>query len=235
MKYILIVLFATLAIPSFSQEKDKDVMIKKIFTILQQKDEAGFVKLFPDAAVMKEFILKQIGKDKVGEDTLSDEYKTMLADITESSLQKEFGEMFREIIEKGEKKGVVWAKTNFVSYTADSALDEESGMARLEGKVYFNIGKMEYFLKYDEIIRFENLGWYGVSIDRIDEKSKENEPEEKIDWSIADSAAVMMVDTAMKMPESERKIPAKKGVIKPKTTIKAPVKSKSSASARKPD
>ena len=119
MKYILIVLLATMAMPTFSQEKDKEVMIKKIFRTLQQKDESGFIKLFPDAAIMKEFVLKEIG-----EDTLNEEYKTMLADITNSSLQKEFGEMFKEIIEKGEGKGVEWAKTNFVSFTADTSVEE---------------------------------------------------------------------------------------------------------------
>jgi hypothetical protein len=221
MKYILIGLFATLAIPSFSQEKDKEVMIKKIFTVLQQKDEAGFIKLFPDAEIMKEFVLKQIGKDNAGEDTLSDEYKTMLADISDSSLQKEFGEMFREIIEKGEDKGVEWEKTNFVSFTADTSVEEDSEMARLEGKIYFNIDKIEYFLKYDEIIWFENLGWYGVSIDRIDEKSKENDPEE-IDWKAADST--MMMDSAAAVMDTAMAAPQTAPVIKPSKNGKAPVK-----------
>jgi hypothetical protein len=221
MKYILIVLFATLAIPSFSQEKDKEVMIKKIFTVLQQKDEKGFIKLFPDAAIMKEFILNEIR-----EDTLNEEYKTMLADITNSSLQKEFGEMFKEIIEKGESKGVEWVKTNFVSFTADTSIEEESGMARLEGKIYFNVGKLEYFLKYDEIIWFENLGWYGVSIDRIDEKSKENDLDE-MDWNDSDTAIMAMDSMAMEVAlDTVMTLPETKPVIKPSKSTKEPVKNK---------
>ncbi len=222
MKYLLIFLFATLAVPSFSQEKDKEVMIKKIFKILQQKDEAGFVKLFPDAVIMKELIIKQIGKDTA--DISGDEYNTMLSELSDSSLQKEFGEMFKDIIEKGENKGVVWEKTNFVSYLVDSLMDEETKTAGLYGKIYFNVNKTEYFLKYEEIIWFENLGWYGVSIDRIDEKSKENDPEEMI-WKVADTATMAMdsmvavMDTAMAVPETAPDI-------KPLKNSKEPVKNK---------
>jgi hypothetical protein len=221
MKYILIILFATLAVPSFSQEKNKEVMIKKIFTVLQQKDEAGFVKLFPDAVIMKELIIKQIGQDTAG--ITGDEYNTMLAELSDSSLQKEFGEMFREIIEQGENKGVEWAKTNFESYLVDSLMDEESKTAMLYGKIYFNVNKTEYFLKFEEIIWFENLGWYGVSIDRIDEKSKENDPEEMA-WNAVDSTMMMdsaaaIIDTAMATPETAPDV-------KPLKNSKEPVKNK---------
>ena len=182
---------------------------------------------------MKEFVLKEIG-----EDTLNEEYKTMLADITNSSLQKEFGEMFKEIIEKGEGKGVEWAKTNFVSFTADTSVEEESEMARLEGKIYFNVGKLEYFLNYDEIIWFENYGWYGVSIDRIDEKSKENDPEE-MEVQVADST-MMMMDSVAAVMDTVKVIPEKSPVIKPSKNEKTPVKNntvkpKNQMEAKKPE
>lgn len=224
MKYILIVLMALLAVPSFSQEKDKEVMIKKIFNVLQQKDEQGFIKLFPDVVVMKEFIIKRVGSDTITEEGKA-VYNEMIDEISGNSLQKQFGEMYQEIIEKGENKGIAWPKTKFISYVVDSSADEETNMARLKGKIYFNVDKMEYFLQYDEIIWFENYGWYGVSIDRVDEKSKENEPEE-MDLEVADST-MMMVDTmAAEVLDTAIFVPETKPVIKPTKSTKEPLKGK---------
>jgi hypothetical protein len=99
-------------------------------------------------------------------------------------------------------------------------------MARLEGKIYFNVDKMEYFLKYDEIIWFENLGWYGVSIDRIDEKSKENELDE-MDWNDSDTATMAMDSMAMEVAlDTVLTLPETKPVIKPSKSTKEPVKNK---------
>jgi hypothetical protein len=97
---------------------------------------------------------------------------------------------------------------------------------------------MEYFLKYNDIIWFENHGWYGVTFDRIDEKSKENEPEE-FDLGVADSAAMIM-DTAMMMVDTAIAAPVEKPAIKPIKSNTEPVKNKSikpktQAPARKPD
>jgi hypothetical protein len=235
-KLLFVITLVLFAASSFSQEKDKEVMIKKIFKILQQKDDKGFVHLFPDAVTTKEFASKLIGVDSTYEG--SEEFNNMMEMLTDSILQERYREMFIEIIEDGEKKGVEWAKTNFVSYTADSSIQEETKMPQLEGKIYFNIDKMEYFLKYNDIIWFENHGWYGVTFDRIDEKSKENEPEE-FDLGVADSAAMIM-DTAMMMVDTAIAAPVEKPAIKPIKSNTEPVKNKSikpktQAPARKPD
>jgi hypothetical protein len=214
---------------SFSQEKDKDVMVKKIFKILQQKDDKSFVHLFPNAVTTKEFARKLMGEDSTYEG--SEEFNNMMETLTDSVLQERYREMFMEIITDGEKKGVEWAKTNFVSYTADSSIHEETKMAKLEGKIYFNIDKMEYFLKYNDIIWFENHGWYGVTFDRVDEKSKENEPEE-FDLSVRDSVSMMM-DTAIAAPVEKPAIkPTKSNTVPVKNK---PVKTKSQSPANKPE
>jgi hypothetical protein len=221
-KLLFVITLVLFAASSFSQEKNKEVMIKKIFNILQQKDDKGFVHLFPDAATTKEFARKLLGEDS--EYKASEEYNNMMSMLTDSILQERYREMFMEIIEDGEKKGVEWAKTNFISFTADSSIQEDTKMSQLEGKIYFNIDKMEYFLKYNDIIWFENHGWYGVTFDRIDEKSKENEPEE-FDLGVADSAA-MMTDTAMMAVDTVIAAPVEKPAIKPTRNSKQPVKNK---------
>src|SRR5258706_14137883 len=124
MKLIMIIGLVTLFAPAFSQVSDKDAMVKKIFTVLQQKDEQGFVKLFPDAATSRKFLLKILsGAEK-------EELHEILAALTDSSMQREYGETFSEIIKKGEAKGIDWSQTKLISFLADSSVDEETKMPK---------------------------------------------------------------------------------------------------------
>lgn len=213
------------SLPAYAQEKSKEVMVKKIFSVLQQKNENAFIHLFPDAVTTREFILKLYAKDIPEGDEKKAQLDELTAAITDSMLLPKFTEAFRDIITAGEKKGIDWAKTKFISYQADSSFEEESAMSVLEGKIYFNEGDKEYFLSFNQVIWFENLGWFGVDIDRVDEKSKENEPDDFV-WDAAVDAPNSMdtltaaVDTSLKLIEKE------KPAIKPKLTTDKPEKKK---------
>lgn len=232
MKLIMTISLVILFAASDAQIKDKDAMVKKIFTVLQQKDKEGFVRLFPDAATSKIFLVKILGEES------SAERDELLASLTDSSMQSEFRETFSQVIKQGEERGIDWAQTKLISYLADSSTEEHTKMPKLNGKIYFNAGKKEYFMVYDEVIWFEGLGWYGVDIGRIDEKSKEYKPDESVRSLDVDSAMLMMTDTTMMMPDTARKvIIEEKQEVKPKTPKEKnkPVKSKSQTAALKPD
>lgn len=227
---VLLAIFLTSVNTSFSQEKNKEVMIKKIFTVLAEGDEQGFVYLFPDAKIIKKFMIEKLANDTANGN--ADEMKDFLDGFVDSSMQIELGNDFNKYILLGENHGVNWSKAVFVSYTADSITTEENGMKApmLEGKIYFDVGDVNYFLAYNQVIWFDNKGWYGVSIDRIDLKSRESE-EVGYDWDgkpvdttlmVMDSvvAVTTVADTNMTV------ITAEKSPLKSKTS-KQPVKSKS--------
>ena len=227
---VLLAVFLTSLNTSFSQEKNKEVMIKKIFAVLAEGDEQGFVYLFPDAAILKDFMITTLSKDSATK--YNTELMAFLSTMDDSTMQIDIRESFNKYILLGENHGVDWSKAAFVSYTADSIMTEENGMKTpmLEGKIYFDVGDVNYFLAYNQVIWFENKGWYGVSIDRIDLKSRENE-EIGYDWDgkpidttlmVMDSvvAVTTVADTNMTV------ITAEKPPLKNKTN-KQPVKSKS--------
>jgi len=231
MKLIMMISLVMMVGAAGAQVKDKDAMVKKIFTVLRQKDKEGFVGLFPDAATCKKFMLKVLG------DLDKEELDELINSMTDSSLQSDFRETFSKIIKQGEERGIDWSQTKLISFLADSTLERESKMPKLNGKIYFNSGQKEYFMIYDEVIWFEGLGWYGVDIGRIDEKSKENEPDEFIRNLDVDTA-MMLVDTTVIMMDTTRQvIIEEKKEVKPKTPKEKnkPVKSKSQTSARKPE
>jgi hypothetical protein len=233
MKLIIIISLVSMFAPAYSQEKDKEVMIRKIFSVIQQKDADGFVKLFPDASTMREVVTKLYSEEK------KEGLDELLAELSDSSLQSQFSETFSEIMEKGNEKGIDWSQAKFISFSADSSIIEEIKTTRLTGKIYFNAGKIEYFMSYDDIIWFENRGWYGVNIRRIDEKSKEDEPDYS-DRDLDDDSTMMTVDSAKVMMDTASKV-----IIEEKSTIKSmpikpeekkkPAKTKSQSPARKPE
>lgn len=241
LKLVLIIAFISVVQVSFAQEKEKDVMIKNIVTILKNNDKAGFVKLFPNAEIMKEFLIKLMSKDSNEEDGMAEMMNGFINKITDSSLNAEYGNEFDKVMAKGNSKGIEWGKINLASYTADSSQSDEGKFdaPKLTGKIYFNVDAKEYFMAYDNIIWFEDKGWYGVSIERIDLKSKENEEEEiMIDESMDSATAIIdtisyeiaAVDTVIKAPAK----PVKKATpAKPKPATK-PTPSKTKTPARKP-
>lgn len=239
LKLVLIIALISVVQVSFAQEKEKDVMIKNIVTILKNNDKVGFVKLFPNAEIMKEFLTKLMSKDANEEDGMAEMMNGFINKITDSSLNAEYGNEFDKVMAKGNSKGIEWGKINLTSYTADSSQSDEGKFdaPKLTGKVYFNVDAKEYFMAYDNIIWFEDKGWYGVSIDRIDLKSKENEEEEIMIDELMDSVIAVVdttvsyeiaLDTVMKAPAK----PEKKSTT-PKPATK-PTPSKTKTPARKP-
>lgn len=233
-KYVLAIALLGITIIGYSQEKNTEVMVKKIFETLKNKDEEGFVKLFPDAATMKSFMQSLSNGDTAKADALMSDY---FERMTDSSFQLEFRSIFKKTIKKGEDKGIDWVKTEWVSFTADTAIvdDDDLKTTSLRGNIYFSAGAKDYFMKYSDIIWFENKGWYGVSIRKIDEKGKENEPYSVMDIDederlalAADSVMVASDTTAIAIDE----IP----IQKPKPPVKnKPVQKKIQAPARKPN
>jgi hypothetical protein len=224
-KLLLLILLTLAAINGCSQAKSKEEMINRLFTVLKNKDENGFVKLFPDAATMKQVLTKLIPGDIAAKQDYFD-------DISDSSLQKQFRHDFGKIIERGENKGVNWKDITLISYTADSSMmeDDEMKVASLKGKIYYNSPGKEYFLEFKEVIWFPEYGWYGVEIRRIDEKSEENTEDPEFYEPAPLTETQMAVDSTVppiKMPVPKSKPPVKKAPVK-----KAPVKPKA---AKKPD
>lgn len=234
-KYFILIGIMAIATTSYSQTANKDEMIKKIFAVLKNKDEEGFIKLFPDAATIKAFIGTFIETDTSAD--FRDMMRTYFDEMTDSSMQAELRRDFRKSIKKGELKEVDWSQSVLVSYNADSIMVEEDGIkgSKLAGKIYFNADRKEYFLEFDDVIWFDNKGWYGVEIKRVDEKSKENEPNDDV-WDGAEDSTSMLVLDSIRMIDSIIKAEEIKPVQKPKQPVKnKPIKSKAQAPASKQD
>jgi hypothetical protein len=233
-KWILLIVLATIQIAGDAQVSNKDEMIKKIFSVLKNKDEEGYIKLFPDAATIKAFLTTLIKADTSGD--MNAKITAYIDQITDSSLRVDLRKDFKKYIKKGEDKGVDWSHSVFVSYNADSIMVKQDGVEapQLTGKIYFNNNNKEYFLKFKDIIWFENKGWYGVEINRVDEKSKENSIDEEDDADEEISKTIAADSTAI--ADSMIKMTNKKPVQKSKQPVKPkPVKPKTQPPAKKPE
>ena len=51
-----LVIFLLINLAGWSQTASREEMIHRVFSVFQQKDEAGFVGLFPDAATLRAYI-----------------------------------------------------------------------------------------------------------------------------------------------------------------------------------
>lgn len=238
-KYILLIALVSASVSAYSQTTNKDEMVKKIFTVLKNKDEDGFVKLFPDGNTMRSFVKKLFG----GEGDTSAAFMEMFMEkISDEKLDKEYRKEFKDFIEKGEEKGVEWTKATLVSFTADSIMQEEDEMkmGKLTGKIYFNVDKKEYFLAYTEVIWFDQKGWYGVDIERIDEKSKESQMEISELLQLDSTVSVELVDVeavrdSAAIPPPPPPAPKKPATKSKQPVKKTPVKEKTTTPAKKPD
>lgn len=217
-KALLAITLLMITITGYSQTKSKEEMVKKIFTVIKNKDEAGFVKLFPDAATMKAFIIKLSNGDTSG--------MQYLDNMHDSTLQEEFRDDFQSALRKAERNGVDLSDAVFVSYIADSAKNdgEMFSPVTLSGTIFFNSRNKEYFLDFNEVIWFDDKGWYGVEIGKINEKSKwkaksdDDEPElEETKIDIADSMVVKPPEPKP-VQKAKPKQPASKTPVKSKTT-----------------
>jgi hypothetical protein len=232
-KLLLLISFTCAGFVSRAQQKDKEAMINTVFSVLKNGDEKGFINLFPDAAVTKEVLEKIFtALDTSGKGGASEMMNSIMEKITDSALQEEYREQFNKTNRKAKAKGINWSSANLVSFTADSVRTNEEGLdaGKLTGKIYFTTDSGSYFMAYKNVIWLDGRGWYGVTVDRIDEKSKEME-EEKFDdpLFIETDTAAMAVDTTVAVAPPK---PVKKA--KPVKPVHKPIKPTTATPARKP-
>lgn len=221
-----------------AQVKDRDQMVKKIFTILKTADKEGFIRLFPNAEVTKSFLRKTMMKDSALAG-MQDMLNAYFDKISDDVLQKEYAEDFKRAMEYASKAGADLSKAVLVSYTADSVKDdqeEQMPVSKLSGNIYFTIDTANYFIKFNNVIWFEDEGWYGVNIRRIDKKSREFESDDDIappEEVIKDVA----IDTVATPPPPQKpKVAPKTSPAKPGTKpTNAKTTSKTVTPAKKPD
>lgn len=230
---IIFALLLVISAAASGQEKDKDVMIKRIFAVLKNGDEDGYVKLFPDAAVTKEFILGMFKKD-TSKEASAEMLNAFFEKLTDEELEQAYRREFKRTIKLASSNGIDLSKSTLVSYSADSATKEDESLkaSMLSGKIYFTVGDSACFMSYRDIIWFENKGWYGIHIYRIDRKSLENEPDPILEEEYIDSVNIATVDTMVAEPPPPPPPPKK---VKPASAPVKPVKGKSTTAARKPD
>ena len=173
-RFVFILMLAISTVNSRAQVGSKEIMVQKIFSVFHDKDESGYIRLFPDAAGTRYFLM-EILRRQAGADTTNAAFTDLLNQITDSSLKEEYLSDFHRYLKKGEKNGVDWSKTVFVSYSADSVMstDADFPFPELSGKIYFKSGDVDYFMSFREVLWFKNKGWYGMDISGVDKKENE--------------------------------------------------------------
>lgn len=167
--------FLLLNLAVWSQTANREEMIRRVFSVFQQKDEAGFVGLFPDAATLRAYMSNLANLDTSASSKAAT--AAFVSSITDSALQSDFRADFKRFINMGESKGLDWTRIEFTSFQADSIPDkgrEKPSASSLEGKIFFRFQNTPWFLSFRDIIWFEGRGWYGVEITRVDQLSQEN-------------------------------------------------------------
>jgi hypothetical protein len=204
-KIFLLVIFFAIGNALQAQMPNKDSMAHKLFSVLKNKDEEGFVKLFPDAQATKEFVRFVFLKDSAKVIMLP-MLETMLNDITDEQLLKTSRTIFKTAITDAEDYGVIWANAKLQSYTADSVFsdDEIMPVSQLSGKIYFSVDTAQYFLEYNNVIWFEHKGWYGVGISNIAPKHREFAVEELKEYITAQDTVLKRESVPPPKPASTR-------------------------------
>jgi hypothetical protein len=177
MKLIVALLLAlSLQADAIAQVSNKEEMVRRIFTVLRDRDEEGFLQLFPNAATLRAFLENRLKTDTSAKARDSDEKD--LGKMTDSSLRLEFRKQFKRSIQKGEEKGLVWSRSTFDSFKADSSHFAEDGInvPILSGRIYFNNEGKSWFLEFSDVIWFDKQGWFGVEIEMVDRKGEEELP-----------------------------------------------------------
>lgn len=227
---LVIIIVSVLSIPAvYSQVSNKDEMIRKVFATLKSKNENEFVKLFPDSVTLRTLFKKVV--EKMDDPAAEEELAGMFGEM-----QEKIREDFNKAIERGEKAGVNWASSSLATYTADSTRSEEDmfQVSKVGGVMYFKSNDKDYFLRYDDIIWFEDKGWYGISFKGIGKKGEEKDLDFKEFGDAPDSVKMDLDEPASVTPDTAYRI-----IEEPKAKPKTPVKKKSPTSktqtpARKP-
>jgi hypothetical protein len=224
-------------------------MVHRVFASLKAKDQQAFVALYPNAQQFSRFmrnIMEQAMKsDEIKKlmeadektkglnlDSLIDaQIATVSGPDAMAKMQQEFGKVFQNIIEKGEKKGVKWSDAKLTNYTIDTvAVGAEGtpfqpkGIKEAKGVIDFTVGEIPYQLAYNKMMYLESEGgWFGADFSQIARKGESLEPDPEVSES----------DTITTITDSEAVAAPPKGRGKTKQpAVKAGQKTKSPA--RKP-
>ena len=198
-KLLALLIFTLFIETTQAQITSPDTLVHRIFTALKNKDEKAFVALYPNQEQMTKMMSKimaglitEIAKmDTTNKKKLigGDFNEMMLEELKKKTkpeqMEKEFGRFaknFRDIIEKGEQRGIDWNRITLLRYSYDSITmkDETAvklfgtdGMKTMEGKLYFTSADSVYQVSFHETLYLpEERGWYGAELHQL---KKENE------------------------------------------------------------
>lgn len=226
-----------------AQSASPDTMVHRIFASLKAKDEKAFVALYPNPQQFGRFIrnlMTQTFKSEQMQQMLANDEKAknlnvdslieaQVATVTSpamfAQMEKQFGQMFQKVIEKGEKKGVNWSNATMTGYTVDSSSAMEqttpmqpAGMKTLKGIIDFTAGGQPYQIAYDKVIFLPTEGaWFGADFTQLARKGESLAPDKEEE--VKDEA--VMPAPKQKTTTSKGKAPAAKA-----KTGKAPVRKK---------
>lgn len=192
---------------STAQVNSPDSMIHKMFATLQAKDEKAYLALYPSAGqfkVLMRSMMEQMLKSEEMQKMMALDEKTKNLNVDSlineeiskmdkpgvyDGIQKGFTISFKNIIEKGEKKGVDWRKAVLLNYTMDtiSPLNRDveilntAGVKNMKGVIDFKVGDSLYHMMYDKVLLIPSEGgWFGGEFPQIAHKWEILKIEEEI-------------------------------------------------------
>jgi len=240
---------------SQAQVSSPDAMVQKLFASLKNKDEQSFVALYPNgkqmASLMRGMMETMFKSEEMKQMMAMDEKsKNMNIDSlidaqisqvtkpeTQAEMAKGFAKNFKEIIEKGEKKGVNWSQAQLTSYKLDSTTqveDEEmkmfagAGIKNLKGVIDFNAGGTDYQMNFDKVLFIPSEGgWFGGEFKQVIKKGESfattgsSESEVIADTAVTTTTTQPKVKTKTKTDGNKVKTKTKTPAAKTKTKTKA--------------
>lgn len=198
-RILLLAAFGLVSQTSFAQVQSPDTMVHSIFATLKAKDEAAFVKLYPNSAQFSRFmrtLMEQAFKSEqmqqimaldekaknLNVDSLINAQAAAFSDPKEiEKLAAAFGGEFQKIIKKGESKGVKWSEAKLTSYTIDTAsraTDDPLKPKEMRGIIDFTVGDSAYQLAYEKVMYIPGEGgWFGAEFSQLARKGESLAPD----------------------------------------------------------
>ncbi len=185
-----------------AQITNPDTMVHRLFGSLKAKDEKAFVALYPNMQQMQRIMTKMftgikaemakkkaeaLPKDKTTDSALlvfANLDSIIVAELEKATspeslveMKTKFAKDFQSMIDKGEKRGIDWTKTEMVNYTFDTASLKDSNSIKvfgsedyksMKGVVHFKAGDSAYQLSFNQVMFIpEEGGWYGVRLRQL--------------------------------------------------------------------
>jgi hypothetical protein len=217
-----------------AQEKDADLMIQKIWTVVKNGDEQGYVKLFPDYQQTMTFfrgMAKNINDSAAGaklEQYISNFTEKVYQDELVSSVTKDFS----QFLVSTRKKGIDLNALSFDHSVYEIVKEGQLGIntKTLQGTIFLKNDTAEYELSFSQSIWLEaNEGWYGAMLGRIKKKGEQDHITEVMPTEeIVNDTLVSL--TEVEVPPPPPPAPAKEVKKKKVTTKSSPARKTKSIS-----